>query len=192
MALLAPVAYPSYPTTSSSESSHFQHEHRDDALSLPSLPLPHDIGAPPSGSGVLTESVHIPRHLRHPLPCDTPVLCRPLTLEARPLTLPAPRHGHGQGLGHLRQSSQQSASFHTLPLPPPPSATGLSMSVVGVVPAKRSHRSRSGAGWRICLTASVKRTSMKRGAGSAGETRRMIPYVAFFIRELLERYIDYL
>ncbi|KAH8113722.1 hypothetical protein DFH11DRAFT_1544928 [Phellopilus nigrolimitatus] len=41
-----PVAYPSYPTATSTESPQFQHEHRNDALNMPSLPLPHAIGAP--------------------------------------------------------------------------------------------------------------------------------------------------
>ncbi|KAH8113785.1 hypothetical protein DFH11DRAFT_1878049 [Phellopilus nigrolimitatus] len=50
----APMAYPGYPTAASSESPHFQHEQRDDALSLPSLPLPHAISAPSSGSSMLT------------------------------------------------------------------------------------------------------------------------------------------
>ncbi|KAH8120300.1 hypothetical protein DFH11DRAFT_1739466 [Phellopilus nigrolimitatus] len=59
---------------------------------------------------------------------------------------PAPGHGHEQGSGHLRRSSQQSASSHSLPLPPLPSATGLSMSGAGVVPSKCSYRSRSGHG----------------------------------------------
>ncbi|KAH8100447.1 hypothetical protein DFH11DRAFT_1751848 [Phellopilus nigrolimitatus] len=110
-----PVAYPLYPTVASSESPH---ELRNDTLILPSLPLPHAIGALSSGSSMLTGPGTSRR--RH-------VLCTPSG-------------------SRTRTRSQQSASFHLLPLLPPPSATELSMSVARVVPAKRSHRSRSGRG----------------------------------------------
>ncbi|KAH8109813.1 hypothetical protein DFH11DRAFT_1809661 [Phellopilus nigrolimitatus] len=78
-----PVAYPSYPIVASSESPHFQHEQKDDTLSLSSLSLPHTISASPSGSSMLTGPGAHPARPRHPLPCDTPALCRHLMLQAR-------------------------------------------------------------------------------------------------------------
>ncbi|KAH8112994.1 hypothetical protein DFH11DRAFT_1728322 [Phellopilus nigrolimitatus] len=121
------MACPSYPTVASSESPHFQHEQgTTPSAYLPSLP--HAIGTPSSG-----------------LHCDTPALCRHLLPQACPLHSIRLPDGHRRGSGHLRQSSQQSASFHSLLLPPPPSATGLSMSSAGV-PAERRHRNRSGVG----------------------------------------------
>ncbi|KAH8110362.1 hypothetical protein DFH11DRAFT_1730282 [Phellopilus nigrolimitatus] len=81
----AAVGYPGNPTAASSESPHFQHEQREDTLSVPSLSLPYAICAPFSGSSILTGSGAHLAHLRHPLPCDTPAFCRHITLEARPL-----------------------------------------------------------------------------------------------------------
>ncbi|KAH8105678.1 hypothetical protein DFH11DRAFT_1287692 [Phellopilus nigrolimitatus] len=113
-----PVAYPSYPTVASSESPHFQHEQKDDTVSLPSLPLPHAAGAPPSGNSMLTGPG------AHPVPSasSTSLLCSrtlpaPHASGASSALYSVPRHGREQGSGHLRRSSQQSPSFHMLPLP---------------------------------------------------------------------------